>query len=57
MDHLAKKHLQEEFDATLEERDQMITVLQTQVCSHGPAVRSVDDDGDDDDGWTCCVPG
>ena len=35
MDHQAKKHLQEEFDATLEEKDQMITVLQTQVCSHG----------------------
>ncbi|XP_077468866.1 golgin subfamily A member 4 isoform X3 [Stigmatopora argus] len=31
MDHQAKKHLQDEFDATLEEKDQMITVLQTQV--------------------------
>lgn len=31
MDQQAKKHLQEEFDATLEEKDQMITVLQTQV--------------------------
>jgi hypothetical protein len=35
MDQLAKKHLQEEFDATLEEKDQLITVLQTQVPSHG----------------------
>lgn len=33
MDQQAKKHLQEEFDAALEEKDQMITVLQTQVCS------------------------
>lgn len=32
MDQQAKKHLQEEFDAALEEKDQMITVLQTQVC-------------------------
>lgn len=32
MDQQAKKHLQEEFDATLEEKDQMITVLHTQVC-------------------------
>lgn len=31
MDQQAKKHLQDEFDATLEEKDQMITVLQTQV--------------------------
>ncbi|KAM9476755.1 golgin subfamily A member 4 isoform 2-T2 [Clarias gariepinus] len=31
MDQQAKKHLQEEFDAVLEEKDQMITVLQTQV--------------------------
>lgn len=31
MDQQAKKHLQEEFDAALEEKDQMITVLQTQV--------------------------
>lgn len=33
MDQQAKKHLQEEFDAALEEKDQMITVLQTQVRS------------------------
>lgn len=32
MDQQAKKHLQDEFDAALEEKDQMITVLQTQVC-------------------------
>ena len=31
MDQQAKKHLQEEFDAALEEKDQRITVLQTQV--------------------------
>ncbi|KAM4821728.1 golgin subfamily A member 4 isoform 2-T3 [Thomomys bottae] len=31
MDQQAKKHLQEEFDASLEEKDQYITVLQTQV--------------------------
>lgn len=31
MDQQTKKHLQEEFDAALEEKDQMITVLQTQV--------------------------
>lgn len=31
MDHLAKKHLQDDFDAALEEKDQMISVLQTQV--------------------------
>ncbi|XP_041100862.1 golgin subfamily A member 4-like isoform X2 [Polyodon spathula] len=31
MDQQAKKHLQEEFDAVLEEKDQQITVLQTQV--------------------------
>ncbi|MEQ2192179.1 Golgin subfamily A member 4, partial [Xenoophorus captivus] len=30
MDQQAKKHLQDEFDAALEEKDQMITVLQTQ---------------------------
>ncbi|XP_039592422.1 golgin subfamily A member 4 isoform X2 [Polypterus senegalus] len=40
MDQQAKKHLQEEFDAALEEKDQFITVLQTQVAllkqrSHG----------------------
>lgn len=34
MDQQAKKHLQEEFDAALEEKDQMITVLQTQVKRH-----------------------
>lgn len=34
MDQQAKKHLQEEFDAALEEKDQMITVLQTQVKPH-----------------------
>lgn len=34
MDQQAKKHLQEEFDAALEEKDQMITVLQTQVRPH-----------------------
>ncbi len=32
MDQQTKKHLQEEFDAALEEKDQKITVLQTQVC-------------------------
>ncbi|KAK6328178.1 hypothetical protein J4Q44_G00001560 [Coregonus suidteri] len=31
VDQQTKKHLQEEFDAALEEKDQMITVLQTQV--------------------------
>ncbi|XP_029399584.1 golgin subfamily A member 4 isoform X2 [Mus pahari] len=31
MDQQAKKHLQEEFDACLEEKDQYINVLQTQV--------------------------
>ena len=31
MDQQAKKHLQDEFDSVLEEKDQMITVLQTQV--------------------------
>lgn len=34
MDQQTKKHLQEEFDAALEEKDQLITVLQTQVCVH-----------------------
>lgn len=33
MDQQAKKHLQEEFDAALEEKDQHISVLQTQVQS------------------------
>nr|XP_033786445.1 golgin subfamily A member 4 isoform X2 [Geotrypetes seraphini] len=31
MDQQAKKHLQEEFDASLEEKDQLISVLQTQI--------------------------
>lgn len=31
MDQQAKKHLQDEFDAALEEKDQFISVLQTQV--------------------------
>lgn len=31
LDQQAKKHLQEEFDASLEEKDQFISVLQTQV--------------------------
>ncbi|XP_053791723.1 golgin subfamily A member 4 isoform X3 [Vidua chalybeata] len=31
MDQQAKKHLQEEFDASIEEKDQLISVLQTQV--------------------------
>ncbi|KAJ7322632.1 hypothetical protein JRQ81_018919, partial [Phrynocephalus forsythii] len=31
MDQQAKKHLQEEFDASLEEKDQLISVLHTQV--------------------------
>lgn len=31
MDQQAKKHLQEEFDASLEEKDQLISVLQTQA--------------------------
>ncbi|CAM9358182.1 unnamed protein product [Lampetra planeri] len=31
MDQQAKKHLQQEFDASLEEKDQLISVLQTQV--------------------------
>ncbi|XP_052326745.1 golgin subfamily A member 4-like isoform X1 [Oncorhynchus keta] len=33
VDQQTKKHLQEEFDAALEEKDQMITVLQTQKSS------------------------
>ena len=41
MDQQAKKHLQEEFDATLEEKDQMITVLQTQVCAGHKGLMSV----------------
>lgn len=31
MDQQAKRHLQEEFDACVEEKDQYISVLQTQV--------------------------
>lgn len=41
MDQQAKKHLQEEFDAALEEKDQMITVLQTQVRVHAFVCASV----------------
>lgn len=41
MDQQAKKHLQEEFDAALEEKDQMITVLQTQVCVYAYVSASV----------------
>ncbi|XP_017319168.1 golgin subfamily A member 4 isoform X2 [Ictalurus punctatus] len=40
MDQQAKKHLQEEFDAALEEKDQMITVLQTQVALMKKRLRS-----------------
>ncbi|KAJ3610881.1 hypothetical protein NHX12_022971 [Muraenolepis orangiensis] len=43
MDQQAKKHLQEEFDATLEEKDQMITVLQTQVALMKKRVKGVTD--------------
>ncbi|CAL8257679.1 unnamed protein product [Lota lota] len=43
MDQLAKKHLQEEFDATLEEKDQMITVLQTQVALMKKRLKGVTD--------------
>ncbi|CAL8300010.1 unnamed protein product [Merluccius merluccius] len=43
MDHQAKKHLQEEFDATLEEKDQMITVLQTQVALMKKRLKGVTD--------------
>uniref|UniRef100_A0A8C5N4Y3 Uncharacterized protein n=1 Tax=Leptobrachium leishanense TaxID=445787 RepID=A0A8C5N4Y3_9ANUR len=47
MDQQAKKHLQEEFDASLEEKDQLISVLHTQVAllkqrvGKGPAVTEV----------------
>ncbi|XP_061644884.1 golgin subfamily A member 4 [Phyllopteryx taeniolatus] len=43
MDQQAKKHLQEEFDAALEEKDQMITVLQTQVALLRKRVQGVSD--------------
>uniref|UniRef100_A0A8D3DH98 Golgin A4 n=1 Tax=Scophthalmus maximus TaxID=52904 RepID=A0A8D3DH98_SCOMX len=43
MDQQAKKHLQEEFDAALEEKDQMITVLQTQVALLKKRVKVVSD--------------
>lgn len=43
MDQQAKKHLQEEFDAALEEKDQMITVLQTQVALLKKRVKGVAD--------------
>ncbi|XP_047208230.1 golgin subfamily A member 4 isoform X3 [Girardinichthys multiradiatus] len=43
MDQQAKKHLQDEFDAALEEKDQMITVLQTQVALFKKQVKGVSD--------------
>uniref|UniRef100_A0AAV2M4M6 Uncharacterized protein n=1 Tax=Knipowitschia caucasica TaxID=637954 RepID=A0AAV2M4M6_KNICA len=43
MDQQAKKHLQDEFDAALEEKDQMITVLQTQVSLLKKRVKGVSD--------------
>ncbi|XP_077352209.1 golgin subfamily A member 4 isoform X2 [Festucalex cinctus] len=43
MDQQAKKHLQDEFDAALEEKDQMITVLQTQVALLKKRVKGVPD--------------
>ncbi|XP_069001042.1 golgin subfamily A member 4 isoform X1 [Embiotoca jacksoni] len=43
MDQQAKKHLQDEFDAALEEKDQMITVLQTQVGLLKKRVKGVSD--------------
>ncbi|KAK7902183.1 hypothetical protein WMY93_018952 [Mugilogobius chulae] len=43
MDQQAKKHLQDEFDAALEEKDQMITVLQTQVALLKKRVKGVSD--------------
>ncbi|XP_072564797.1 golgin subfamily A member 4-like isoform X4 [Paramormyrops kingsleyae] len=51
MDQQAKKHLQEEFDAALEEKDQLITVLQTQVAlmkkrMQGIPVEGVSPEGD-----------
>ncbi|XP_037320794.2 golgin subfamily A member 4 isoform X3 [Pungitius pungitius] len=43
MDQQAKKHLQDEFDAALEEKDQMITVLQTQVALLKKQTKGVSD--------------
>ncbi|XP_061601631.1 golgin subfamily A member 4 isoform X2 [Cololabis saira] len=43
MDQQAKKHLQDEFDAALEEKDQMITVLQTQVALLKKRAKGVSD--------------
>ncbi|XP_056147787.1 golgin subfamily A member 4 isoform X2 [Lampris incognitus] len=43
MDQQAKKHLQDEFDAALEEKDQMITVLQTQVALMKKQFKKVSD--------------
>ncbi|XP_030011267.1 golgin subfamily A member 4 isoform X2 [Sphaeramia orbicularis] len=43
MDQQAKKHLQDEFDAALEEKDQMITVLQTQVALMKKRLKGVSD--------------
>ncbi|XP_054654649.1 golgin subfamily A member 4 isoform X3 [Dunckerocampus dactyliophorus] len=43
MDQQAKKHLQDEFDAALEEKDQMITVLQTQVALLKKRLKGVSD--------------
>ncbi|XP_061693001.1 golgin subfamily A member 4 isoform X2 [Syngnathoides biaculeatus] len=43
MDQQAKKHLQEEFDAALEEKDQMISVLQTQVALLKKRVQGISD--------------
>ncbi|XP_051233199.1 golgin subfamily A member 4 isoform X2 [Dicentrarchus labrax] len=43
MDQQAKKHLQDEFDAALEEKDQMITVLQTQVALLKKRTKGVSD--------------
>uniref|UniRef100_A0A3B3ZBS8 GRIP domain-containing protein n=1 Tax=Periophthalmus magnuspinnatus TaxID=409849 RepID=A0A3B3ZBS8_9GOBI len=43
MDQQAKKHLQDEFDAALEEKDQMISVLQTQVALLKKRVKGVSD--------------
>lgn len=41
MDQQAKRHLQEEFDACLEEKDQYISVLQTQVRERAKAWKPV----------------
>ncbi|KAM8860342.1 golgin subfamily A member 4 isoform 2-T5 [Spinachia spinachia] len=43
MDQQAKKHLQDEFDAALEEKDQIITVLQTQVALLKKRTKGVSD--------------